>query len=80
VIFVSQLDQIQRLVDEMKLAEDVYSVRTGVENVDLNALGGPIMLTRKCYSQLNKNFLTCSAIRRTFLTFPSSSFRELRGA
>ena len=39
VLFVNQLDQIRRLIGEMELSEEQYSVRTGVENVELNALG-----------------------------------------
>ena len=39
VIFVNQLDQIRRLIDEMELAKELYSVRTGRENVELNELG-----------------------------------------
>lgn len=39
VIFVNQLGQIQRLIGDMELDDEQYSVRTGVENVELNALG-----------------------------------------
>jgi hypothetical protein len=39
VLFVNQLNQIPRLIEETRLREDQFPVRTGVGNVELNSLG-----------------------------------------
>jgi hypothetical protein len=39
VIFVNQLEQISRLIEESGLDEHQYAVRTGKQNEELNALG-----------------------------------------
>ncbi len=39
VIFVNQLDQIKRLIEEIGLERHQFAVETGKDNVELNALG-----------------------------------------
>jgi hypothetical protein len=39
VVFVNQLNQIPRLIEEIGVSKDQFAVRTGVDNEELNSLG-----------------------------------------
>ena len=76
VIFVNQLGQIQRLIGDMELDDEQYSVRTGVENVELNALG------RSDHANAQVLFTTQQKLPhllRYQKNFPDIAFLQFRG-
>ena len=77
VVFVNQLDQIRRLIGDMDLSDEQYSVRTGIANSDLNALG------RDDHANAQVLFTTQQKLPhllRYQKNFPDIAFFKFRGA
>ena len=80
VLFVNQLDQIPKLIEDMELTDEQYSVRTGVANSALNALGREDHANAQVLLTTHKSFLICCAIARTSPKCRSSNSKVPRAA